>query len=497
MHRKSRFQHVADCAIYEITLRVRKRAPIPDAVPEPRVIIIGGGISGLACAAFLRLRHIPYLLLEKSHRVGGLIDSEQDGGFLFECGPQSFRLTPSLKQLIDAAGMGDALLQADPRAPRFILHGGRLVPAPMSPFSLFFTPLLDVKTVFQLLLEPLGRTVPPMADETVAAFVRRKFGERVLQNFVSPFVSGIFAGDAEKLSLRAAFPEVFEWEALHGSVLRGAVRGRKKAKKISKGSNSPSGLCSLKRGNVSLASGLGKLHEMELNLESAVASIAPADRPSSARFEVVFERAGALGTSSALAVVLATDAHTSAVLLSEIAPEFSPVLQSIQYAPIAVVSLGYRKTALREPPRGFGFLVPREEKIRTLGTAFNSSLFPNRAPADHVLMTSFVGGALDPEAASWPDDLLVDTAHAEVSRILKISGRPAITRVTKYEHAIPQYNLGHVQKIARLTESCRAHPGIFLTGNYLAGPSLGACAAHAEKCAAEVAALVKPSGKKS
>jgi len=253
----------------------------------------------------------------------------------------------------------------------------------------------------------------------------------------------------------------------------------------------------LKRGNSSLAAGLGRLLEAEINLECGVASIeeAPQDK-APARFDIFFERAGELGCFSALAVIVATEAPSTAALLTEVAPEFAPVLQSISYAPVAVVSLGYRRTALGEPLGGFGFLAPRSEKVHTLGTVFNSSLFPHRAPADHVLVTSFLGGTSEPQAVSWSDELLVDTAHAELARLLRISGRPTISRVTRYERAIPQYNLGHLQKVARLGESCRAHPGIFLAGNYLAGPALGACVEQAERVAAEVGALLTQSAPK-
>ena len=468
-----------------------RRPRVPDAVPEPRVIVIGAGISGLACAYHLRDRRIPYLLLEASDRAGGLIDSFQDGGFFFESGPQSFRLTPELNQLITAAGLDSSLLKADPRAPRFILHGGKLVPAPMSPLSLLFTPLLDARTVIHVLGEPLRKSQPPLADETVAAFTRRKFGDQVLQNFVAPFVSGIYAGDAEKLSMRASFPDVHAWESRHGSVIRGAIKSMRAKPAKSAKNAMPRGLCTLKRGNASLVAGLAKLLEMELNLECSVAAIAPAEGSAPARFDVVFEREGAVGTFSALAVVLATEAQRAATLLRDVAPEFAPVLNSINYAPVAVVSLAYRKTALGTPLRGFGFLAPRSEKVHTLGTVFNSSLFPGRAPADHMLVTSFLGGAMDAQAAAWPDNLLVDTAHAELARILRISGRPSVSRVTRHERAIPQYNLGHLQKIARIAESCRARPGIFLTGNYFTGPSLGSCVEHAAQVAADVAALIK------
>ena len=191
-----------------------------------QTIVIGGGISGLTCAFRLRQSGIPVLLLEQSHRVGGVIDSVQQDGFLFECGPQSFLSTDLLLKLIDALGLGPELLRADPRAPRYILTRGRLELVPMAPPALLTTSLLGISSKWRLLSEPFRRSHPPARDESVADFVRRKFGSELLELLVGPFVSGVYAGDPEKLSLRSAFPSAYEWEKEYGSVLRGAMKSR-------------------------------------------------------------------------------------------------------------------------------------------------------------------------------------------------------------------------------------------------------------------------------
>ena len=198
---------------------------IPAQAAYP-VLVIGGGISGLACAYHLQQAGIPVRALEAASRPGGVIATKQKDGFCFELGPQSFLSTEPLAGLINSLGLKDQLLHANPRAPRYILVGGRLVPAPLAPPSLLTTPLFSAGTKWRLVTEILRRTQPPSEDESIAAFVRRKFGDELLNRLVAPFVSGVYAGDAERLSLRAAFPKIHEFEAQYGSVLRGAMKSR-------------------------------------------------------------------------------------------------------------------------------------------------------------------------------------------------------------------------------------------------------------------------------
>ena len=212
--------------------------------PDSRqIVVIGGGISGLACAYRLQQRGVPVTLLEASDNPGGLIGTVEKDGFLFESGPQSFQGTENLLQLIGELGIESELCTADPKAPRYVLREGKLVKIPMSPQEILGTSLLGLGSRWKVVSEPFRKTAPPSEEESVAKFVRRKFGHEILEYLVSPFVSGVYAGDPEKLSLRAAFPTLEEWEREYGSVLRGAMKSRSAQRHEKKSAGAPP-LCS-------------------------------------------------------------------------------------------------------------------------------------------------------------------------------------------------------------------------------------------------------------
>jgi protoporphyrinogen/coproporphyrinogen III oxidase len=443
------------------------------------VAIIGGGISGLACAARLYLSGIPFILLEESDHFGGLIQTEEENGFLFEFGPQGVLLTSGLRQLAETAHVAEDLLQANPRAPRFIYKSGRLVPAPLSPPSLLKSPLLRTSTKWRLLTEPLRLSRPPDDDESIASFTRRKFGESLLENLVGPFVSGIYAGDPELLSLRAAFPQIHKWESQSGSVLRGMIKqGRSRSKPAP---DRPT-LHSFKRGIGSFLNALASKFGACAHTGVAVESIDPI-RSTSSSFIIRATQSGRAELIEARGVIVATNPTSASRLLAPTSLKFQSLLDAVPFAPVAVVATGYRSTAVAHSLEGFGFLVPRKEGLRVLGTVFNSSLFPGRAPEGHVLLTSFAGGATNPALCDWPEDRIATAIHEDLARILQISETPVIQRVRVYPRALPQYNLGHTRTVAALEETCREFPGIYLAGNYLEGPSTGACVARSFRLA--------------
>jgi oxygen-dependent protoporphyrinogen oxidase len=446
------------------------------------VVIIGGGISGLACAARLKQRNTPFLLLEKSARFGGVIQSQQEDGFLFEFGPQGILLTPELRELVEFAGLTGDLLQANPRAPRFILKEGRLVRAPLAPPSLLTSPLLRASTKWRLLTEPLRLSRPPDDDESIASFTRRKFGESMLENLVGPFVSGIYAGDPELLSLRAAFPQIHKWEVGSGSLLRGAI---KQGRSRNKQRVPRPALHSFKRGMGSLLDALGKSLGASAQTGATVESIerVPSDSAPSFRIHISGHFAG--DSLNASAVIIATDPAAAVRILAPISRKFTALLEPIPFAPVAVVATGYRASAVAHSLEGFGFLVPRKENLSILGTVFNSSLFEGRAPDRHVLLTSFAGGATNPEICALPEDRIAAAIHEDLARILRISEPPVIQKIRVYQRALPQYNLGHTRTIAALEETCHEFPGLFLAGNYLEGPSTGACVTRSFRLADE------------
>ncbi len=454
---------------------------MPDAktISAP-VIVIGGGISGLACAFRLKQRGIPFLLLEKSNRFGGVVQSVQENGFLFEQGPQSFTLTAPLNELIEAAGLTGELLRAAPRMPRYIYVGGKLVPAPISPFSLLTTSLLSAGTKWNLLTEPLRKSCPPTEDESIASFVRRKFGTSLLDNFAAPFVSGVYAGDPEKLSLRSAFPQVHEWEKNHGSLLRGAISKMRSRPKNS-AAQKVRGICSLTHGVSSLFDALGAQLGDSAKLNVTVNQVIRNTSPDKERFEVrvTFEGTERNDSLEASAVICATETAPAGSMLAPSSEQFARSLARFPYAPVAVVSAGYRREAIGRALDGFGFLVPRSEGLRVLGCVWNSALFPNRAPQDHVLVTSFAGGALNPELCTWNEEQVSSAVHEDLVRVLNISEKPVVQSVHIHQRAIPQYNLGHGRILAELNWTCDATSGLYLAGNYLEGPSMGACVERA------------------
>ena len=449
---------------------------IPALTPFP-VIVIGGGISGLACAYHLQQAGIPVRVLDAGARPGGVISTQEQDGFHFDLGPQSFLFTEPLLKLIDALGLKNELLHADPRAPRYILFRGQLVPAPLSPQSLLTTPLLGTLTKWRISTEMFRRTKPPSTDESIATFIRRKFGDELLDRIVAPFVSGIYAGDPEKLSLRASFPKLHKFETKYGSVLRGAMKSRP-----TKGAPG-AGLCSFRDGMETLPRALATRLGDELLSETTVTGVRRGKANGKSSFEVEIIRNGHRETLLANAVVLAAPADAASEILKGVSEKFAAPFACIQYAPIAIMAAGYRRDQIRNALNGFGFLVPRSEGLRVLGTVWNSSLFPGRAPENMSCFTSFAGGATDPAFCEMSDDEIAKILCGEVGRVLGITGSPVTSLVHRYKRAIPQYNLDHCETVSALGAAASAVPGLFLAGNYLSGPSIGSCVEQANQTA--------------
>jgi oxygen-dependent protoporphyrinogen oxidase len=434
----------------------------------------------------LRKAGIDAQVIESSATPGGVIRSERRDGYLLEFGPQSFNATSALLNLCRELHIDDQLIEAPPAAPRYVLVKGTLRPVPLSPPAFIASPLFSPLTKLRVLRDILGRSSPPQGDESVAAFTRRKFSRDLLDKLVGPFVSGIYAGDPEKLSLRSAFPQLYEAEKSAGSVIRGLLFS---AKKRNAPAEKPS-LQTFREGNQTLIEALAA--NLGPNLRCGVTAqrvrlttVSHHTGINAPAFEVTFLANGREEALTTNRLIIATPAQQAAALLREIDPQFESALSAIVYAPVAVVSLGYPKTAVRHCLDGFGFLVPRSSGLRILGTVWNSSLFPNRAPDGQVLLTSFVGGATDPDAVSLPESKIVSTVHRELASVLGISQPPSFSHVQAWPRAIPQYNLGHIQYMNQLSQLQGKYQSIRLIGNYLRGPALGACVEQALTVAAE------------
>jgi oxygen-dependent protoporphyrinogen oxidase len=448
-------------------------------MPRVQALVVGGGISGLVCAYALRKAGLDAHVFEASPRPGGLIQSIARDGFLLELGPQSFSGTAPLRALFQDLGISGQIVQAPARAPRYVLVDGALRPVPLSPPAFFTSSLINGSTKWALVRDLVGKSVPPDADESVAAFVRRKFSQQLLDRLVGPFVSGVYAGDPERLSLRSAFPSLHEAEKSAGSIIRGTLR----AAKTKTGHRERPTLLAFREGNETLIRTLSNILGPSLHTGASITGISAQNDGS---FSAEFEAHGASESISTKSLILATPTSVSAKFLSLLDLSFESLLAPIDYVPVAVVSLGYLWSDIGHSLDGFGFLVPRSSGLRVLGTVWNSSLFPGRAPEGHALLTSFVGGATDPSAATLPADALTSLVHREISPILAIAAEPVFSNVTVWPRALPQYNLGHSDRLAAVAKLLRKHPGIWPAGNYLRGPALGSCVEQALAVADEV-----------
>ena len=455
---------------------------------QPRVVVVGGGISGLACAWRLQRSGLAVTLLEASANAGGLVGTVERDGFLFESGPQSFQGTEILSGLFRELAIESEVVIADPQAPRFIYRGKKLRKIPMSPQSLIASSLLGAASRWKIASEPFRKTRPPGEEETIASFVRRKFGHEILEYLVAPFVSGVYAGDPEKLSLRAAFPTLEEWEREYGSVLRGAKKSRE-----AKGARSgPPPLCSFRHGLRTLMEALARPLGESARMSAPVQSIAREESSGCASYEVRFTQNGKSDSVRASAVVMATPAYIASSLLERVSQRLAATLSGIAYAPVAVIASGYAESQFKNEIAGFGVLVPRSEGIRTLGTVFNSALFPGRAPARSVTITSFVGGATDEAIVGEPDDEIAKIVTGENAALLQITGTPVVQAVWRHPKALPQYNLGHGHVVENVRDAERKLPGLYFAGNYLEGPALGKCVEEAFQTADAAARYLSP-----
>ena len=453
-------------------------------------IIIGAGISGLTCAYRLQEAGQRVLLLEKAPRFGGAIRSARDGAWLIEAGPNStLETTPLLTELIRDAGVEDQKLYAsDASKNRYILKHGKLTALPMSPPAFFKTGLFTWGTKLGLFGEPFKKPSPPDAQESVADFVRRRLGQEFLDYAINPFVAGVYAGDPELLSVRAAFPKLYELEQTYGGLIKGQIKGARERKKRGEESKQSARMFSFLDGMQTLTDALAraipdtdKLHSAEVRAIRIGADAADVPIPHSPRFTVTVAHDGGEKQFTARNLIIATPASAAAALSREFAPEISAVLEEIPYPPVAEVITGYTPTADMHPLDGFGFLIPKVENRRILGTIFSSTIFRKRAPEGKVHLTTFIGGMRQPEEALRSDEAIVQTALDEQRALLGTPEKPDFVYVTAWKHAIPQYVHGHLERMEEIDAVEQAHPGLHYCANYRGGISVGDCvkSAHA------------------
>jgi protoporphyrinogen/coproporphyrinogen III oxidase len=456
------------------------------------VIVVGGGISGLAVAWNLQRGGASVIVLEAAARAGGTIGSAREHGCLIEAGPSStLDTTPLISALLEEVGIAGERIAPHPAArKRFILRGGSLIPLPLSPFSFLASPLFSTTAKLRLLTEPFIGRGPQDVDESVAAFVRRRLGAEFLDYAVNPFVAGVYAGDVETLSLRAAFPRLFDLEQTYGSLLGGQLLGALKRARNQEKSKKAAPMLSFRNGMQTLTDAIAqRLARIELGCE--VTSILP--RRGGFDIDVDPISAGERASFRAHAVVLATPAHAATKLTAPFASHAAAALAAVPYAPVAVVTSVYRRAAIAHALDGFGFLVPQCEQRRTLGTIFASSLYAERAPPDLALLTTFVGGLRQPALAQLPESELTASVQSELAALLGAPARAEWAGITRWALAIPQYTQGHLERIACIERAESDLPGLFFCANYRGGISVGDCIKSADNAANRVSAYIRGS----
>lgn len=438
------------------------------------VLIVGAGISGLALAHRLHRHGRDVTLMDAGETPGGNLRTEavstEAGDWRLDLGPNSFSDTLGVfDPLIEELHLADQVVTAGAEAGRrFLFLDGRLQELPSKPPRLLLSSVLPLSARLRLLGEPWVRRRPPDAPpETLAAFCDRRLGRAVRERLLTPFVGGIYAGDPERLGAADAFPTLVELEREHGSLLRG-MRRRGPPGRRPTPANFDGGMATLPR---AMAAALGP----RCRTQRPVTRVEPVERG----YRVTTPD-GPLETES---LVLATPAHTTADLLDELLPDAAPLLRGIRYAPMVVAHVGLRTTDCGALPPGFGFLVPRGEGVRILGAVRASRLFPGRAPEGHELVTVFVGGELDPTAIELGDDELRRVVRDDLRRLAGVVAEPTLFRVTRWPRAIPQYEVGHTERLERIDELLAPRHGIHLLGNWRGGISMPQCVQSAEALA--------------
>ena len=465
--------------------------------------IIGAGISGLTAAHRLERAGLAPVVFERRDRPGGLILTERfdapttEGDYLVEFGPGSLRspddnVSSLLDDLFADLGLEAECVDADAAAQqRYVVFSGRPVAVPSSLRELVSTELFSPQAKARLLAEPfIGKGKD---DESVADFARRRLGPEVLDYGLNPFVAGVFAGDPEQLSLRHAFPRIYELEQEHGSLLGGTFKHalgtfarRLLGNNGDEDADRERGIFSLKNGLETLPHTLADGLSERIQYDAEVQSL---HRTEEGRWRVSLSQPDEATPKPSLdeptfdAVVWAAPLPALLARTPDVHADFTP-LEHVSYPPVSVVAMGFPRAAVEHPLDGFGLLVPEAETdCRTLGTLFSSTVFPDRAPEGRVLLTTFVGGTRDPDLARAPDDEVYEAVHHDLRHLLGAHDPPVFQQRRLWPHALPQYHVGYGKVkdgIDQIEADC---PGLHLAGNYRAGVSVGEAAASGDAAA--------------
>lgn len=440
--------------------------------------ILGAGITGLSAAYGLHKRGISSTVYEKSDQVGGAIKTIQRNGWLVEEGPNTLMVkSQRVWELLDDLNLHADITEANPEAKcRFIIKDGQPVALPSSIASFLGTSLLSTGAKLRLLKEPF---ISPSGgkDESIAHFIRRRLGSQPLDYGINPFVSGVYAGDPEQLSIKHTFSRLWEMEQHHGSLTKGLIKRKKQ-------NSTKRSLISFKNGAQSLPKALANTLPEAVHTGYKITSAE--QRPSHWKIEGL--KNGTPVEAEHQILISTVPAHTLHTIFKG---SSFPELTTIPYAPLSVMALGFKNSQIHHPLDGFGMLIPKVEPFQTLGVLFSSTLFNGRAPEGQQLLTCFIGGARYPKQARKPKDELLKQLLPELNQLLGIDGEPVLTYHKFWARAIPQYNLGYDQYLSTIDNLEKEHQGLFINGNFRGGVSVPDCISSGLNTAQKAAAYFK------
>jgi oxygen-dependent protoporphyrinogen oxidase len=472
------------------------------------VVIVGGGISGLATAYYLQ-RHaaeanqpMRYALLERAPTVGGKIVTEHidgygDAPFVIEGGPDSFiTQKPWALQLAREIGLEDHLLGTNDHLRKtYVLNKGK--PTPLPDGVMLIVPTRFAPFAMSPLISPLGKLrmalewfIPQRSDdedETLANFVLRRLGAEALDKIAEPLLSGIYNADSEKQSLLATFPRFRELEKKHGSLIRGMLAARSNgpakaatpSQPVNNGKSKPlSAFISFRGGAQELVNALLPKLTGDIRLNTGVTAITQRSQTSQEGYQLTLSNGSTISTAH---VVMATPAFVTADLLKELAPDAAARLASIRYVSTGTLSLGFKRSEVRHPLNGFGVVIPRSENRPINAITWSSTKFDHRAPSDHVLIRVFFGGSRNPEMVDRSDEELLAIARSELDTLLGIDATPVLHRLFRWQKATPQYDVGHLQLVDAIEAALPA--GIYVTGSPYRGIGIPDCVHQAQQTA--------------
>ncbi len=431
---------------------------------EKKIGIIGGGISGLTTAFLLKRKGFAVTVFEAAGQPGGNIQTVERDGYTIEQGPNSLLKAPRLVDLVRLLKLDDKVIAASESAnKRYILSGGEL--EAMGPKS-FVNGYFSLKTILRLAIEPFVRSKSP-ENESVAEFVSRRISSEFLDKAIDPFVSGVYAGDPKNLSMRSAFPKLYEMERDFGSLIMGTFR-----RKVEKPDPKFPRTFSFRGGLKTLIDALATEVGDDLKLNFAVDSIGDGLAVNGDEFD---------------AVVISTPSYVAADLVRGRDADLANLLADVNYPQVAVVVLGFDSGQIKMNLDGFGFLIASSEKRPILGTLFHSAVFPERAPGGKQLLMTFVGGVrAGDKLDSMSDEELRSIVLTQLKEIIGVSGEPSFVHIKRWKRAIPQYRVGYEQVTERISEFESSHSGIYVCSNFYRGISMSDCVKNAFETASAI-----------